>query len=318
MIDQQIAGPIAWRAADLPEEPGTVRIGDAALAEIAALAGELAANPLPLEALRPADFDLLACRALMTKVKAQVEHGLGFAIVDRLPLAELGEQAHKVYWLLSSMIQRPVAQKWDGTMIYDVTDTGLPPGNGVRPDKTNAEQNYHNDNSYNLCPPNIVGLLCIRPAMEGGVSHIVSFASAHNRLRERSPGLLARLYEPFAFDRQREHAPDDVKYLWHSCFEDDGGKLLGRLSRFQVRNGYPLAGEVIDPRGGDALAALEEAMNEPGTPLSFHFHPGQIQFVNNRLLGHRRTGFTDWPDASKKRLLVRLWLRDWGRPFYNG
>ena len=38
----------------------------------------------------------------------------------------------------------------------------------------------------------------------------------------------------------------------------------------------------------------------------------------NRLLGHRRTGFTDWPDEGKKRLLVRLWLRDWGRPFYNG
>lgn len=318
MIEQEITGSIAWRASDLPQDQGNVKIGDAATAEIVALAEELAANPLPLEALRPADFDLPACRTMMATVKQQVEQGIGFAIVDRLPLEALGEQAHKVYWLLASMVQRPVAQKWDGTMIYDVTDTGLPPGNGVRPDKTNAEQNYHNDNSYNLCPPNIVGLLCIRPAMEGGVSHIVSFATAHNWLRERAPDLLTRLYEPFAFDRQREHAPDDVKYLWHSCFDDAGGQLLGRLSRFQVRNGYPLAGEEIDPRGQDALEALEEAMNAPGTPLSFHFQPGQIQFVNNRLLGHRRTGFTDWPDEGKKRLLVRLWLRDWGRPFYNG
>ena len=318
MIEQEITGPIAWRAADLPPEPGIVCLDEAALAEITALAGELAANPLPLEALCPADFDLPACRAVMSQVKQQVEQGIGFAIVDRLPMAELGEQAHKVYWLLAGMIQRPVAQKWDGTMIYDVTDTGLPPGNGVRPDKTNAEQNYHNDNSYNLCPPSIVGLLCIRPAMEGGVSHIVSFATAHNWLRQREPDLLARLYEPFAFDRQREHAPDDVKYLWHSCFEDHGGQLLGRLSRFQVRNGYPLAGEEIDPRGAAALEALEEAMNEDGTPVSFHFQPGQIQFVNNRLLGHRRTGFADWPEPERKRLLVRLWLRDWGRPFYNG
>lgn len=318
MIEQEITGPIAWRAEDLPANPGIVPVTAAALAEIRALADDLAANPLPLEALRPADFALPVCRIMMAAVKEQVEQGISFAILDRLPLEDLGEQAHKVYWLLSGMVQRPVAQKWDGTMIYDVTDTGLPPGNGVRPDKTNAEQNFHNDNSYNLCPPSIVALLCIRPAMEGGVSHIVSFASAHNRLREREPDLLARLYEPFAFDRQREHAADDVKYLWHPCFEDDGGQLLGRLSRFQVRNGYPLAGVEIDQRGAAALAALEEAMNEPGTPLSFHFQPGQIQFVNNRMLGHRRTGFTDWPDAARKRLLVRLWLRDWGRPFYNG
>jgi len=66
------------------------------------------------------------------------------------------------------------------------------------------------------------------------------------------------------------------------------------------------------------LEALEEAMRAPGQALNFYFEPGQIQFVNNRLLGHRRTGFRDWPEPERKRLLVRLWLRNWGRPFYNG
>ncbi|MGY9054951.1 MAG: TauD/TfdA family dioxygenase [Alphaproteobacteria bacterium] len=318
MINQEITGPIAWRAADLPITPGLIPASDDACAEMITLASELAANPLPLQALRPADFHLPACQALMAAAKRQVEQGIGFAIIDRLPLANLGEKANAVYWLLGSMVQRPVAQKWDGTMIYEVTDSGLPPGNGVRPDKTNAEQNFHNDNSYNHCPPAIVGLFCVRPAMEGGVSHIVSFASAHNVLHEQAPDLLARLYEPFAFDRQREHAPDDTKYLWHSCFEDNDGKLLGRLSRFQVKNGYPLAGQNIDPRGQAALEALEEVMNDPDMALSFDFQPGQIQLVNNRLLGHRRTGFTDWAEPDRKRLLIRLWLRDAGRPFYNG
>jgi hypothetical protein len=81
--------------------------------------------------------------------------------------------------------------------------------------------------------------------------------------------------------------------------------------------------EVTDPVLDDAeletlrihaLEALEEAMRAPGQALNFHFEPGQIQFVNNRLLGHRRTGFRDWPEPDRKRLLVRLWLRDWGRP----
>ncbi len=318
MLDQTISGPIAWRGADLPDSAGRYTLSADALTELGRLAADLAANPLPMEALHHSDFDLPACRAVMQAAKVEVEHGVGFAIIDRLPLDELGEQARKVYWLLAGMVSRPVAQKWDGTMIYDVTDTGVPPGNGVRPDKTNVEQNFHNDNSYNLCPPDMVGLLCLRTAMQGGVSHIVSFPSVHNHLRAAAPDLLARLYEPFCFDRQREHAAGDVKYLWHSCFEAPEGRLLARMSRFQVKNGYPLAGVEIDRRGADALEALEDAMRTPGQALNFHFEPGQIQLVNNRLLGHRRTGFQDWPEPERKRLLVRLWLRNWGRPFYNG
>lgn len=97
MINQEITGPIAWRAADLPTSPGMISISDEACAEMAELAAELAANPLPLAALRPSDFHLPACRALMAEAKQQVEHGIGFAIIDRLPLDQLGEQANAVY-----------------------------------------------------------------------------------------------------------------------------------------------------------------------------------------------------------------------------
>ena len=36
----------------------------------------------------------------------------------------------------------------------------------------------------------------------------------------------------------------------------------------------------------------------------------QMQFVDNRALGHSRTAFDDYPDPEQKRHLVRLWLRD--------
>ena len=42
-------------------------------------------------------------------------------------------EAKSIYWLLSQMLGRPVAQKWcDGRMLYSVTDLGQPSGNGVR------------------------------------------------------------------------------------------------------------------------------------------------------------------------------------------
>jgi alpha-ketoglutarate-dependent taurine dioxygenase len=204
-------------------------------------------------------------------------------------------------------------------MVYDVRDLGRPPGNGVRPDVTNAEQSFHTDNSYNLCPPEYVGLLCLHPAMAGGVSGVVSLPAAHNVMRQRHPELLPRLYRPFYFDRQREHAPGDVMVTHHPLFEVEGGdRLTGRLSRFQVTNGQALAGEPLDQAGGAALDALESVMRAPDMAVEFHFERGQIQLLNNRQLAHRRTAFRDWPEPERRRHLVRLWLRDRGRPFYNG
>ena len=319
MIAETIKGSIAWMGADLGPAAGRVPLSAGALAELEAATAVLRANPLPILALRPEDFDLANCRREMAGVREMLDAGAGFAIVDRLPLDRLSRgEAVSCFWLLSAMIARPVAQKWDGTMVYDVRDLGRPPGNGVRPDVTNAEQSFHTDNSYNLCPPEYVGLLCLAPAMEGGVSRIVSLASAHNEMRRRRPDLLERLYRPFYFDRQREHAPGDVMVTHHPVFEMEGGRLTGRLSRYQVRNGQALAGVPLDAIAEAALEALDDAMDGPDLAVDFHFEPGQIQFLDNRRIAHKRTGFRDWPEPERKRHLVRLWLRDRGRPFYNG
>lgn len=319
MIDREIDGPIAWTRATLASGDGRARLDQECLAELLAVAAVLRANPLPVLALDPADFDLAHCRRVMAGIRGALELGPGFAIVDRLPLERIERaEAVSLFWLLASLIARPVAQKWDGTMVYDVRDAGRPPGNGVRPDITNAEQSFHTDNSYNLCPPEYVGLLCLHPAMEGGVSRIVSLVSAHNEMRRRQRHLLPRLYQPFYFDRQREHAPDDTMVTHHPIFEVDAERLHGRLSRFQVRNGQALAGASLDALGEAALDELDRIMEQPDLRMDFHFEVGEMQFVNNRQMAHKRTAFRDWPEPERKRHLIRLWLRDRDRPFYNG
>ncbi|MBT6135935.1 MAG: TauD/TfdA family dioxygenase [Rhodospirillaceae bacterium] len=318
-LEHDISGAIAWRGDEVSAEVGHFTLPDAARVELMNVAKLLAANPLPTIALDAAEFELSACAAYLTGIKRELDDGHGFALIDGFPIEEAGRDVVlALYYLLAQLIARPVAQSWDGKMIYDVRDTGKPAGNGVRPDVTNAHQNLHTDNSYNLCPPDYVALLCLQTAMEGGVSRIVSFARAHNQMRQQHPTLLPRLYDDYVFDRQREHAPDDVMYIRHPLFEWDGQVLRGRLSRRMVRQGYELASETPDEPGLEAIDALEEIMNGPGRAKEFNFQPGQIQIVNNRTLGHSRTGFTDWPEPERKRHLVRLWLRDRGRRFYNG
>ena len=310
---------LLWRGDTLPAEAGRIAVPREVVGELDAVVASLERDPLPLLVLRPEEFPLDASRAFMREVKRTIDQGPGFAIVDRLPVDRWPLAGAKaVWWLLASLVARPVAQKWDGTSIYDVTDLGRPPGNGVRPDVTNYEQNFHTDNSYNNVPPHYVGLFCVRTAMEGGVSGIVSFATAHEEMRRRHPELLDHLFRPFYFDRQREHAPGDVMTTYHPMFERETGKLIARLSYFQVKNGHKIAGVELDAEGKAAIEAFEAILEEPGMAARFHFEPGQMQLIDNRALGHKRTSFRDWPEPERKRLLIRLWLRDSGSRAYNG
>jgi alpha-ketoglutarate-dependent taurine dioxygenase len=140
----------------------------------------------------------------------------------------------------------------------------------------------------------------------------------HNEIRRRAPALLPRLYRTYVFSRQGEHAPNESPTIRHPLFENDHGQLTGRLSRFHVRTGQALAGEPLDREGTDALEMLEAMMNEPALGFEYWFEPGQIQIIDNRRIGHKRTSFIDWPEPERRRRLMRLWLRDSGRPFYNG
>ncbi len=309
-----------WIGRDLPADAGLIRITPECLAEIRWLSRELETNPLPTEALSPDDFDLPECLSMMQRAYRLAADELGFALIDRLPLDSVHrETAVKIYWLLASMISRPVAQSWQGALIYDVADlTKKKPGAGIRADVTSAEQNFHTDNSYNVMPPDFVGLFCRQTAKSGGISRIVSFETARARMAERHGDLLPRLYEPFLFDRQREHALDDQQWIANPVFSGRGGRLSARLSAHLIRKGYELAGEKIDAPGNAALNALTAILDEEELYKEFFFEPGQIQLVNNQRIGHKRTAFEDWPEPDRRRHLVRIWLRQDGRRFYNG
>src|SRR5437867_5722104 len=180
-------------------------------------------DPLPLLLLSPAQFALSACAAVMTAVGHKLRRGVGLAVIDRIPVERFSlDENRTLYWLLGSLLGRPVAQKWDGTMLYDVRDTGKTLEYGVRRSVTNLELQFHTDAPSLDLPPELVGLYCINPAREGGVSRFVSLVSVHNEMARRHPALLARLYRPVPWDRQAEHAPGDAKVARRPGFQYDG------------------------------------------------------------------------------------------------
>ena len=46
--------------------------------------------------------------------------------------------------------------------------------------------------------------------------------------------------------------------------------------------------------------------------VDIDFKRGDIQFLNNFVMLHTRREYVDWPEASRKRHLLRLWLTDVG------
>ncbi len=315
-----IDGPSAWRRGDLRPEDYQITLSEAALDEIRRAADELREFPLPTILRRPEEFAMPACQVAMAEVRRILASGVRFAIVDRLPLAEIGaEAATAIYWLLAAIVARPVAQSLDGKLIYDVRDTGRAalPGSGVRPDQTNIELKFHTDNSYNRAPPDTVVLLCLEPAERGGHSRVASFHTLYNALLARHPECLARLYRPFWFDRQREFHAGETPVFAAPVFAA-GEELRARFSAHQIRGGYALKGEKLDVEGAAAVAALIDLFDDDTLSADFDLEPGQLQFVDNRVLGHARTEFADFPEPERRRHLVRLWLRDHGRRAYAG
>ena len=321
VLDSAIAGRSAWTRVDVRENDYRVTLSDTALGELIDAARLLRRQPVPLLALRPDSFEMPACRAAMVEVRRILTDGIRFALLARLPMEELSaEEAKALYWVLSSMLARPVAQKLDGTIVYDVHDTGQQalPGSGIRPDKTNIDLQFHNDNAYNATMPVFVGLLCVRPAKDGGMSRVMSFYTAHNALRERHADVLPRLYQPFWFDRQREFHPGEVSTFSAPVFMRDGERLSARLSLHQIRGGYALRGETMDNETAAAVEAIKRVFADPSLQFDFHLQAGEMQFVANREIGHSRTEFHDHDEAERRRLLIRLWLRNEGAQGYIG
>lgn len=325
MLHQPITGKAAWVRGNLEPSDYLLRLPAACLAELDAVLREIRANPLPAIVHTPDQFELSACRAFMAEVKTVLDDGVRFALVDRLPVESMSsEEGKTLFWLLSTLIARPVAQKRYGYlpngMIADVVDTGAKPtpGSGVRPDQTNVDLIYHNDNAYNGVMPEYIGLLCLQVAKSGGLSRVMSFATAHNALLERFPDHLPRLYQPLVFDRQREHFPDESPTFSAPVFEYDGKSLRARLGLHQVRNGYAMVGERMDARTRAAIEALDRVFADTSLAFDFMMARGQMQFANNRQVGHSRTQFEDHDAPEARRHMVRLWMRDEGHRGYSG
>ena len=308
----------AWRRGEISPHDWLVPLPQRCIEELNVVARRVREDPLPTTLLSPDQFPLAACAEAMGRVREKIRAGIGLAVLDRVPVERYApEENQALAWLLGSLLGRLVAQKWNGAMLYDVRDTGQALGYGVRRSVTNLDLTFHTDGPWLELPPEVVGLYCINSAAEGGVSRFVSLCTVHNELRHRHSDLLPRLYRPFPWDRQAEHAPDDTKTLRCPIFHFDGQTLLARFNEKLISSGADLAGDPLDGEGQEALEVMRSIVDSPGLGVEFAVERGQVQFINNRQFAHSRTNFKDAPEPHLKRHMIRLWTREEGRRTFH-
>ena len=232
--------------------------------------------------------------------------GRGFAIIEHLPVEHYTlDEARAAYWMVGQCLGIPFKQNIEGTLLYDVQDTGRDVKSGARFSVTNAESSFHTDGAFGTQVPEIVGLLCIKTAQSGGRSQLISACAVHNILHQQAPDVLNALYSSFYFDRRGQYLPGEAPIKKTPIFSWDKQTLMMRYLHYYIQEGHREAGVPLTSEQKRALQAIEDILKHPEMRVEFDLAPGQMLFTNNNWILHNRTAFED---DEQKRHYVRLWL----------
>jgi alpha-ketoglutarate-dependent taurine dioxygenase len=259
--------------------------------------------------VRFTEADLAPCRAALAPVRAVLEEGRGFALLQPDPLPESAESAQLLYWLIGQALGVPFEQNVQGTLLYEVRDYGQDVAQGARFSVTNAESTFHTDNSFGETVLDYVGLLCLQAARSGGINHLVSGYSIHQILLAEHPDALEMLSQPFHIDRRGGVRPGETPTARLPVITADGPELVYRYLRYWIEAGHAKAGQPLTPVQVEALNTLDRVAQRGELRVEFGLRRGDMLFLNNRWLLHNRTGFVDHAEPEKRRHLVRLWLK---------
>ena len=257
--------------------------------------GEISADDFPLDTLA----------AHFAQLRQKLIHGNGVEVLRGLDITKMHRaKAAAIFCGIGAHLGAARSQNAAGHILGHVRDTGADASDTkTRIYQTSQRQTFHTDSA------DVVGLLCLQDAQEGGLSLLVSATSIYNRMRATRPDLLERLFDPIATDRRGE-VPDGAKpYMEIPPFSWHDGKLTVFYQRQYIDSAQRFDGALtLTPNHVAALDMFDALANDPKLHFGMRLRRGDMQFVYNHSQLHDRTGFTDWPDPDKRRHLLRLWL----------
>jgi hypothetical protein len=323
MARTPLTGPAVWQGKDIKASKRWIRdLPDSAREELDAALK--AVKGMPWSEIKREDFPLAGLGDLLDDIADELENGCGIMKLRGFPVDRYDEDdLRRIYFGLGTHLGTPVFQNRSGELMRAIRDEGAHVGRtyGETKDQkgttflssyartlTNGGLRFHTDRT------DVVGLLCVRQAMKGGVSTLASTPAIHNAILARRPDLLDALFTDY----------------WRSRFGEEGtgkdGSSTTRASAyplpiFGVRDGkftshYSLtfieaaqmAADIpkLTPAQKEAIDVLMATAQELCFEMTLE--PGDLQLINSHVTYHGRTPFEDDATSGHDRLLLRLWL----------
>jgi hypothetical protein len=303
----KVAIPSAWQGAEMEANPDRwlKSLAASEIAELENAAESYLGGSEKIAAITKESFPLPHFGAHLEELKKKLLDGLGFEVIRGLPVAKYSREfAATIFCGVGAHLGSARSQNAAGHILGHVRDVGADARDpNTRIYQTSERQTFHTDSA------DVVGLLCIREAMEGGDSLLVSTATIYNEMFDSRPELAALLFDPIATDRRGEVPENEKPYLEIPVLNWHAGFLTGFYQRQYIDSAqrFPDAPR-LTPVHVAALDLFDALANSPTLHFGMRLQPGDMQFVYNHALLHDRTAFRDWPVASQKRHLLRLWL----------
>ena len=241
---------------------------------------------------------------LAARVRVELSTGSGVARVAPPPNPNFDDNFLRRYYLAFGVLLGDPLGNYG--RLYEVKDRGGDYTKTAIPvSQTRAATGLHTDSSALDVLPDMVGLICIRAATEGGSSRVACAIRTYLKLQELDSQSLSILQNPHLRDIVTPGA-DQSQRLRNQfpVFRSDPDRgLICRYMRFWIEKGYEKA-EVAFPDGlQEALDALDRCLEEEDSVADFRLQRGEMLWVDNCTTLHDRTEYVDDPEAP--RLLLR-------------
>jgi hypothetical protein len=303
--DTEIDGPMAWVGRDVTSKDQIAF--DLTATHVAALESVLARtankdrDEITAADARHPDLD----DDLRRGVYEQLMFGRGLVVARGFPCDEHSlDDLERIYWIFCSHLGYLVSNNSFGHRMVRVQEELLADGTQpARGTKSRAELAMHNDAA------DILSLLCVHQALEGGESQFASGPAAHNTILAEHPDILPILYRGFPHHRRSEQ-PDDQPDVTPYDVPIFSTNVRGEVC---INFTYSSIAPALQTIGRELTAAEEHAIDVLRKVLvrqqvEVRLARGEAAIANNFAMCHSRSDFVDGDDPARRRCYLRAWM----------
>ena len=305
----------AWTREELKKSQAYIyRLKNAEVIEVLDAVDRVEAKGIDIKDIKRKDFELPIFGPVLDEIRAEIIHGRGFVFLRGLPVdgRTRYEQA-AAFWGIGCYMGRAVSQNGKGHLLGHVKNLGeeitSATGRGYN---SASELGFHSDSC------DIFGLCVLRLSKTGGQHRMCSSVTVYNEMLKRRPDLVNEL--AFRFYRSRRgELPVGETDPWtrQPVFSVTKGFFAARGASSTIKRAQGMPGVPdLTPAQNEAISLYRTLADELAMDIEFDL--GDISLVQNYVNLHARTRYMDWPEADRKRHLLRLWLSsDGARPVHD-